>query len=86
MRLLPLTMLMRLELRTCCHESLASLVASIFGEVLDEAASQVFGLLFPLAGTVVGVAGVKDFGSYTGKFCGHGEVEQRNLLGGSAVD
>ena len=42
------------------------LVALVLCEVLDEAASQILGLLFPLSGICIGVAGVEDGGVNTG--------------------
>ena len=75
-----------LELRTCSDESLTSLVASELSEVLDEAASEVFCLLFPLSSVSVSVARIEDVGVNTGELCGHYKVEVRDNLCGSLVD
>ena len=76
----------RLELGTGGHESLACLVALILLEVLDEAGSQILGLLIPLGCVSVGVAGIQDVGVHALKLCGHHEVEVGNHLCGSLVD
>ena len=55
-----------LQLGAGGDQSLAVLVALVLCEVLDEAASQILGLLFPLSGICVGVAGVEDSGVNTG--------------------
>ena len=75
-----------LELRTGGDQSLASRIVLILDKVLDEAACQVFGLLFPLCGIGVGVARVKDASVNALKLCGNDEVEVRNHLGRSLVD
>ena len=62
------------------------LVAFVLGEVLDEAASQVLCLLFPLGSICIGVAGVQDGGINAGQLGGNLEVEVGDLLGGSLVD
>ena len=62
------------------------LVALVLCEVLDEAASQILGLLFPLSGICVGVAGVEDGGVNAGQSGGDLEVEVGDLFGGSLVD
>ena len=74
------------QLRTCSLKGLAGFVAFVFLEVLDEAAGEVLGLLFPLCGIGIGVAGIEDGGIYAGQGSGHFEVEERNLLGRSALD
>ena len=75
-----------LQLGTSSHECLASLVALVLLEVLDEATSQVLSLLVPLSSVSISVTGVKDVGVYTLQLCGHLEVEVRNLLRGSLQD
>ena len=75
-----------LELRTSSYESLTSFVAFVLGEVLDEASSEVFSLLFPLASAVVSVAWVEDLSINARKFSWNYEVEERNGLGRSLVD
>ena len=55
-----------LQLGAGRDQSLAVLVALVLCEVLDEAASQILGLLFPLSGICVGVAGIEDGGVNTG--------------------
>ena len=75
-----------LELGTGGYESLASLVAFVFLEVLDEASCEVFGLLFPFRCALVGVAGVEDVGIHALQFGGNLEVEIRDSLGRSLVD
>ena len=76
----------RLELRSSFHEGLTSGVALVLVEVLDEAAGEVLGLLFPLGGVLVGVARIEDTGVYTLQLGGNGEVEVRDHLGRSLVD
>lgn len=75
-----------LQLGAGRDQSLAVLVALVLCEVLDEAASQILGLLFPLSGICVGVAGVEDGGVNTGQSGGDLKVEVGDLLGGSLVD
>ena len=75
-----------LQLGAGGDQSLAVLVALVLCEVLDEAASQILGLLFPLSGICVGVAGVEDGGVNTGQSGGDLKVEVGDLLGGSLVD
>lgn len=75
-----------LQLGAGGDQSLAVLVALVLCEVLDEAASQILGLLFPLSGICVGVAGVEDSGVNTGQSSGDLEIEVGDLLGGSLVD
>ena len=72
-----------LQLRACGYESLACFVSLILLEVLDEAACQILGLLFPLCGICIGVARIEDCGINARKLCGNFEVEVRDLLGGS---
>jgi hypothetical protein len=62
------------------------LVTLVLLEVLDEAASQILCLLFPLSGICVGVAGIEDGGIDTGQSGGDLKVEVGDLLGGSLVD
>ena len=66
-----------LELRTSSNQLLASFVASELLEVLDEAASQVFCFLFPLASAVVSVARIEDLRIYARQFGRNYEVEAR---------
>ncbi len=61
---------------------LAVLVALVLLEVLDEAASQILGLLFPLGSVRIGVAGIQDGGVHAGQHGGNLEVEVGDLLGG----
>ena len=75
-----------LQLGAGGDQSLAVLVALVLCEVLDEAASQILGLLFPLSGICVGVAGVEDSGVNAGQSSGDLEIEVGDLLGGSLVD
>ena len=63
-----------LQLGAGGDQSLAVLVALVLCEVLDEAASQILGLLFPLSGICVGVAGVEDGGVNTGQSGGNLKV------------
>ena len=62
------------------------LIALILCKVLDEAASQILGLLFPLSGICIGVARVEDSGINAGQSGGNLKVEVGDLLGGSLVD
>ena len=75
-----------LELRTGCYESLASLVAFVLLEVLDEASGEVLGFLVPLSGISVGVARIEDTSVNAFELCGNLEVEVRNTLCGSLED
>ena len=70
-----------LQLRTSCYQCLAGLVVGVLAEVLDEAGSQILGLLFPLASAVVSVTRIEDSGVHIGQRSGNLEVEHRNLLG-----
>ena len=70
-----------LQLRTSCYQCLAGLVVGVLAEVLDEAGSQILGLLFPLASAVVSVTRIEDSGVHIGQRGGNLEVEHRNLLG-----
>ena len=79
--------------KRCCQltaggrgdQSLAVLVALVLCEVLDEAASQILGLLFPLSGICVGVAGVEDGGVNTGQSGGDLEIEVGIFLVGASL-
>ena len=62
------------------------LVALVLLEVLDEAASQILGLLLPLGSVGVGIAGIQDAGVNTVQDGGNLEVEVGDLLGGHVVD
>ena len=75
-----------LELRTSSNQSLAGFVAGELGEVLDEAAGEVLGLLVPLSSVSVGIARVKDLRVYSRKLRRNDEVEVRDGLRGSLVD
>jgi len=52
--------------RTSSYESLTCFVSSELGEVLDETASEILSLLFPLASALVSVARIEDVGVNTG--------------------
>ena len=69
-----------LQLGAGGDQSLAVLVALVLCEVLDEAASQILGLLFPLSGICVGVAGVEDSGVNTGQGDFYVPKKWRNLF------
>ena len=75
-----------LQLGTSGYQSLACLVVLVLDEVLDEAASQILGLLFPLCSVGIGVARVEDAGVNALELGGNSEVEERNHLGRSVVD
>ena len=75
-----------LQLGTGGNQSLAGFVALVLDEVLLEAGSQVLGLLIPLSGIGVGVAGVQNGGVNTGQSGGNLEVEVGDGFGGSLVD
>ena len=75
-----------LQLGAGRDQSLAVLVALVLCEVLDEAASQILGLLFPLSGICVGVAGVEDGWVTTGQSGGDLKVEVGDLLAGSHIN
>ena len=64
-----------LQLGTGGNQSLAGFVALVLDEVLLEAGSQVLGLLIPLSGIGVGVAGIQNGGINTGQSGGNLEVE-----------
>ena len=84
---LPLvSYMLKLQLRTCCNESLASLVGGILAEVLDEASCKVLCFLLTLCWVSVGIARIKDVGVDIGQGCWNLEVEHRNLLGLSLED
>ena len=68
------------------NESLASLIVLELLEVVDEHLGELGSLCSPFCGICVGVAGVEDLGINAGQFGGYGEVEDRNLLGGSLQD
>ncbi len=55
-------------------------------EVVDEHLGELVGLLGPLCGIGVGVAGVEDLGIHAGKLGGDGEIEDGELLCGSGED
>ena len=75
-----------LQLGAGRNQSLAVLVALVLLEVLDEAASQILGLLLPLGSVGVGIAGIQDAGVNTVQDGGNLEVEVGDLLGGHVVD
>ena len=75
-----------LQLGAGRDQSLAVLVTLVLLEVLDEAASQILGLLLPLGSVGVGIAGIQDAGVNTVQDGGNLEVEVGNLLGGHVVD
>ena len=77
---------LRLELRTCCDESLAGFVASVLHKVLLEACCQVFSLLLPLCCVSISIARVKNICIHALKLCGNSEVEDRNVLCRSIED
>ena len=54
-----------LQLGAGRDQSLAMLVTLVLLEVLDEAASQILGLLLPLGSIGVGIAGIQDAGVNT---------------------
>ena len=62
------------------------LVTLVLLEVLDEAASQILGLLLPLGSVGVGIAGIQDASVNTVQDGGNLEVEVGDLLGGHIVD
>ena len=53
----------RLQLRASGDQSLASFVAFVLGEVLDESGGEVLRLLIPFGGIGVGVARIEDLGT-----------------------
>ena len=75
-----------LELRTCCNQSLASLVAFVLGEVLDESASQILCLLVPLGSFCIGITRIQDCRIYARKLSRNFKVEVRDSLGRSILD
>ena len=64
-----------LQLGAGRDKSLAVLVTLVLLEVLDEAASQILGLLLPLGSVSVGIAGIQDAGVNTVQDGGNLEVE-----------
>ena len=75
-----------LELWTSCYELLAGFVRFVLLEVLYEATSKVFGLLFPLCCISVCIAWVEDFSRNAFQLRRNSEVEVRYLLCRSCVD
>ena len=75
-----------LQLGAGRDQSLAVLVALVLLEVLDEAACQILGLLFPLGSVSVGVARIQNAGVHAVQHGGNLEVEVGDLLGGHIVD
>lgn len=72
--------------RTCSYECLACLMSFELLEVVDEHFSELVSLGVPFLSVGVSVAGIEDLGVYAGEFGGDGEVEDGELLGGSAED
>ena len=68
------------------YESLACLVVLELLEVVDEHLGELVGFGVPFLGIGVSVAGIQDFGVYTGELGGNGEVEDGDNLGGSLED
>ena len=64
------------------YESLACLVVLELLEVVDEHVGELVGFGVPFLGIGVSVAGIQDFGVYTGELGGNGEVEDGDNLGG----
>ena len=75
-----------LQLGAGRDQSLAMLVALVLLEVLDEAACQILGLLFPLGSVSIGVARIQNAGVHAVQHGGNLEVEVGDLLGGHIVD
>ena len=80
------SVVLELEFRTCSNESLTSVIAFVFSEVLDEACSQILSFLFPLASAIVCVARIEDVRINTLQLCRNNEVEVRYCLCRSSVD
>ena len=68
------------------YEGLAGGVVFKLLEVVDELLGEHGSLLLPFFGISVGVTRVENLGIHSGEFGGHGESEDRNLLGGSGQD
>ena len=75
-----------LELRACSNQRLTGFVAFELSEVLDEAASQVFSLLFPLGSLSIRIARIEDLRIYARQFSRNYEVEVRDRLRRSLVN
>ena len=75
-----------LQLGAGRDQSLTVLVALVLLEVLDEAACQILGLLFPLGSISIGVARIQNAGVHAVQHGGNLEVEVGDLLGGHIVD
>lgn len=68
-------------LRTSSDQSLAGGIALVLDEILDESLGEVFCLLVPLGGILVGVAGIQDLRVDAGQRSGDFEIEVWQLLG-----
>ena len=75
-----------LELRACSNQRLTGFVAFELSEVLDEAASQVFSLLFPLGSLSIRIARIEDLRIYARQFSRNYKVEVRDRLRRSLVN
>ena len=75
-----------LKFRTSGNQCLTSLVALVLLEVLDEAGSQILGLLLPLIAVLIGVTRIENAPSHAVELCGNLEVEVWDLLGRSVQD
>ena len=73
-------------LRTSGDQSLAGGVALVLDEILDESLGEVFRLLVPLGGILVGVARIQDFRVDSRQGSGDFEIEVRQLLGRGLQD
>ena len=64
----------------CGDQGLASVIAGVLHEILHEAACQILGLLFPLGGVCIGVAGIKDRRIDAGQCGGNLQVKVGDCL------